>query len=148
MRPADAWRALFRIGIGLFWLYFASQKWQGVAWMQPMIRGAARVNPIPGLHELLQLVVVPNWELFAIAIAVGETVAGVCLVLGLAGRKAAILGFLMALNLSLTVAFMTHDLASRWLYYLALLANAELVFADVGGLALGRARFVPGWLRS
>jgi len=24
---ADVWRSLFRIGVGVYWLYFASQKW-------------------------------------------------------------------------------------------------------------------------
>jgi hypothetical protein len=70
------------------------------------------------------------------------------LILGLATRKAAILGFLLALNLALTIAFLQPDLGFRWLYYLAVLVNAELVFAGTGALSLGRARFVPGWLRS
>lgn len=147
MRASDGWHALYRVGIGLFWLYFASQKWQGVGWMHGLMVAAARANPIPGLHELLVQVVVPNWELFAICQAVGETVVGIALVLGLATRKAAVLGFLLSLNLALTVAFAAGDLGFRWLYYLAVLANAELVFSEPGVLALGRARFVPGWLR-
>lgn len=147
MRLSDLWHALFRIGAGLFWLYFASQKWQGVGWMHGYIVQSARVNPIPGLHELLVTVVAPNWELFAIAQAVGETLVGIALVLGLASRKVAILGFLLALNLALTVAFLSSDLGFRWLYYLAVLVNAELVFAEVGPLALGRAGFIPAWLR-
>ena len=148
MRPADGWHALYRTGVGLFWLYFASQKWQGVGWMRPLIEAAARANPVPGLHELMVAVVAPNWVLFAAAQALGETLVGLALVLGLAQRKAALAGFVLALNLSLTVAFLASDLGFRWLYYLALLANAELVFVEPGPLALGRARFVPGWLRS
>lgn len=27
---SEAWASLFRIVVGLFWLYYASQKWQGV----------------------------------------------------------------------------------------------------------------------
>jgi len=42
----------------------------------------------------------------------------------------------------------TPDPGFRWLYYLALLVNAELVFAQPGWPALGKARFVPAWLRS
>ena len=147
MRASDGWHSLYRAAIGLFWLYFASQKWQGVGWMQPLMAATARANPIPGLHEFLVTVVVPNWLPFALAQAAGETLVGVALVLGLASRKAAIGGFLLALNLALTVAFVTGDLGFRWLYYLALLANAELVFSDPGAFALGRARFIPGWLR-
>ena len=142
------WRGIFRVTAGLFWLFFASQKWGGVDWMRPLIQHSPEVNPIPGLHEFLALVVAPNWFLFAVAQAIGETVVGVLLVLGLATRKVAVLGFLLALNLCLTVAFLTPDPGFRWLYYLALLVNAELVFAQPGWPALGKARFVPAWLRS
>lgn len=148
MRLADLWRGVFRIVVGVYWLYFASQKWGGVAWMRPLIEGAPAVNPIPGLHELLAVVVAPNWFLFAVLQATGETVVGLLLVLGLATRKAGVLGLLLALNLALVVAFESTDLGYRWLYYLAVLANAELVFAEVGWPALGGYRFVPAWLRS
>jgi uncharacterized membrane protein YphA (DoxX/SURF4 family) len=148
MRASDGWRTVFRLAVGLYWLYFASQKWQGVAWMRPLIEESARVNPIPGLHELLTAVVAPHWFFFALAQGAGETLVAVCLILGLATRKAAILGFLLALNLALTVAFLVPDIGIRWLYYLAVIVNAELVFADTGALSLGRARFVPAWLRS
>ena len=148
MRLPDLWRGVFRIVVGVFWLYFASQKWGGVAWMRPLIEGAPAVNPIPGLHELLAVVVAPNWFGFAVLQAVGETVVGVLLVLGLATRKAALLGLLLALNLALVVAFESSDLGFRWLYYLAVLVNAELVFAEAGWPALGTYRFVPAWLRS
>ena len=148
MRASDAWRTVFRVAVGLYWLYFASQKWQGIGWMRPLVEDSARVNPVPGLHEFLVVVVAPNWALFGTLQGIGETLAGLCLVLGLATRKAAILGFLLALNLALTVAFLLPDLGFRWMYYLAVIANAELVFADAGMLALGRARFVPAWLRS
>ncbi len=148
MRLPDLWRGVFRIVVGVFWLYFASQKWGGVAWMRPLIEGAPAVNPIPGLHELLAVVVAPNWFGFAVLQAVGETVVGVLLVLGLATRKAAVLGLLLALNLALVVAFESSDLGFRWLYYLAVLVNAELVLAEAGWPALGTYRFVPAWLRS
>ena len=148
MRGSDAWRAVFRAALGLYWLYFGSQKWQGVSWMRPLIEQSARATPIPGLHELLVAVVVPNWHLFAIAQGVAETVVGICLLHGLATKRAAVVGFLLALELALTVAFLVPDLGGRWLYYLALLVNAEQVFAGSGALSLGRARFVPAWLRS
>lgn len=139
---------MFRVVVGIFWLYFASQKWGGVAWMQPLIQGAAAVNPIPGLHELLAVVVAPNWFVFAVAQAAAETIVGVFLVLGLATRKAAVVGLLLALNLALVVAFESSDLGIRWIYYLAVLVNAELIFVDEGWPALGGYRFMPAWLRS
>ena len=143
----EAWPSLVRIVAGLFWLYFASQKWQGVGWMKPLIESTARANPIPGLHEFLLAIVVPNWFLFAVAQAAGETVAAVLLILGLATRWAGILGTLLAANLSLTVAFAVNDDGFRWLYYLALVVNAQVIASGPGPFALGRFGWVPAWLR-
>ena len=143
----QVWPSLFRIVVGLFWLYFASQKWQGVGWMRPLIESTARANPIPGLHELLVAVVAPNWLPFALAQAAGETVAAIALILGLATRWAGVLGFLLAANLCLTVAFAAGDVGLRWLYYLALLVNAQVIVSGAGPLALARFSWLPAWLR-
>ena len=143
----EAWPSLFRVVVGLFWLYFASQKWQGVGWMKPLIESTARVNPIPGLHEFLVSVVVPDWFIFALGQAVGETVAAVLLILGLATRWAGVLGFLLAANLALTVAFGVTDDGFRWLYYLAVIVNAQVIVSGAGPIALGRFGWVPAWLR-
>jgi uncharacterized membrane protein YphA (DoxX/SURF4 family) len=148
VRVENLWRTIFRLGAGAYWLYFASQKWHGVGWMKAMIEESARVNPVPGLHEFLTVVVAPNWFLFALGQMAGETVVGALLVLGLGQRLAAVLGTLLALNLALTVAFLSPDVGVRWLYYLAVLVNGELIFVEPGLLALGRTRFVPSWLRS
>jgi len=143
----QVWPSLFRIVVGLFWLFFASQKWQGVGWMRPLIESTARANPIPGIHELLVAVVAPNWLPFALGQAAGETVAGIALILGLATRWAGVLGFLLAANLALTVAFATGDVGLRWLYYLAVLVNAQVIVSGAGPLALARFGWVPAWLR-
>lgn len=143
----EAWPSLFRIVAGVYWLYFASQKWQGVAWMRPLIDESARANPIPGLHEFLTAVVVPHWMLFALAQAVGETIAAIALILGLAARWAGVLGFLLAVNLALTVAFAVNDVGLRWLYYLAVLVNAQVIVSGAGPFALARFSWVPAWLR-
>ena len=143
----EVWPSLFRIVVGLYWLYFASQKWQGVGWMKPLIESTGRINPIPGLHELLVSVVAPNWLPFALAQAAGETLAAVLLILGLATRWAGVLGFLLAANLALTVAFGVSDDGFRWLYYLAVLVNAQVIVSGPGPFALGRFSWVPAWLR-
>src|SRR5207247_1971809 len=70
---AQVWPSAFRFVVGLYWLYFASQKWQGIGWMKPVLDSAARVNPIPGLHEMLVSVVVPNWVPFALAQSIADT---------------------------------------------------------------------------
>jgi uncharacterized membrane protein YphA (DoxX/SURF4 family) len=143
----EAWPSLLRIAVGLYWLYFASQKWQGVSWMRPLIETAARVNPIPGLHEFLVAVVAPNWLPFALAQAAAETVVAILLILGLATRWAGVLGLLLAANLALTVAFEVTDDGFRWLYYLAVLVNAQIIVSGPGPFALGRFGWVPAWLR-
>jgi uncharacterized membrane protein YphA (DoxX/SURF4 family) len=133
--------------VGLYWLYFASQKWHGIGWMQPVLVAAARANPIPGLHELLVSVVVPNWVPFALAQTAGETTVAILLILGLASRWAGILGFLLAAGLALTVAFAVNDDGFRWLYYLAVLVNAQVIASGPGPYALGRFGWVPARLR-
>ena len=143
----EVWPGLVRIVAGIFWLYFASQKWQGVGWMKGVIESTARSNPIPGLREFLVSVVAPNWFPFALAQAAGETVAAVLLILGLATRWAGILGLLLAANLALTVAFGVSDDGFRWLYYLAVIVNAQVVVSGPGPFALGRFGWVPAWLR-
>ena len=144
---SEWWSSLFRIAVGLYWLYFASQKWQGVGWMKPLIETTAKVNPIPGLHELLVAVVVPNWFPFSLAQAAGETVVAILLILGLATRWAGILGLLLAANLALTVAFAVNDDGFRWIYYLAVLVNAQVIASGPGPFALGRFGWVPELLR-
>jgi uncharacterized membrane protein YphA (DoxX/SURF4 family) len=143
---SEAWASVFRIAIGLYWLYFASQKWQGVGWMHDLMVSTAKVNPIPGLHELLVSVVVPNWLPFALAQAAGETVVAILLILGVATRWAGILGLLLAVNLALTVAFGAED-GFKWLYYLAVLANAQVIVSGPGPFAVARFGWVPAFLR-
>lgn len=144
---AAVWPSLFRIVVGIYWLYFASQKWQGIGWMRGVLVSAARVNPIPGLHEFLVSVVVPNWVPFALAQTVAENLVAILLILGLATRWVGVLGFLLAVNLALTVGFAVNDDGFRWLYYLAVLANAQIIVSGPGPIALGRFGWVPEWLR-
>jgi uncharacterized membrane protein YphA (DoxX/SURF4 family) len=144
---SEAWPSLFRIAVGLYWLYFASQKWQGIGWMHDLMISTARANPIPGLHEFLVSVVVPNWQLFALGQAAGETVAAILLILGLGTRWAAILALLLAVNLALTVAFAVSDVGIRWLYYLAVLVSAQVIVSGPGPFALSRFGWVPAFLR-
>lgn len=142
-----AWPSLFRFMVGLYWLYFASTKWNGVEWVKGLMQSAGPANPIPGLKELLTDVVAPNWFLFAVAQTIGETVVAVLLILGLATRWAALLGVLLAAGLALVVAFEVSDPGFRWLYYLAVLATAQVVVSGAGPYALSRFGWVPRVLR-
>jgi uncharacterized membrane protein YphA (DoxX/SURF4 family) len=144
---SEAWASVFRVVVGVYWLYFASQKWQGVGWMKGLIQSAGPANPIPGLHEILIQVVAPNWLVFAIAQGAAETVVAILLILGLATRWAGVAGFLLAMNLALVVAFELSDPGYRWLYYLGVLVNAQVIVSGAGSYALGRLGWVPAFLR-
>jgi uncharacterized membrane protein YphA (DoxX/SURF4 family) len=144
---AKAWPSFFRITVGLYWLYFASTKWQGVDWVRGLMQSAGAANPIPGVRDLLTSVVAPNWFFFAVAQTVGETIVGVLLILGLATRWAAILAFLLAIGLALSVGFEVKDDGFRWLYYLAVLISAQVIASGAGPIALSRFSWVPAYLR-
>ena len=143
----EAWPSLFRFTVGVYWLYFASTKWQGVGWVQGVMQSSGQVNPIPGLHEFLVQVVVPNWFIFAVAQTVAETVVAFLLILGLGTRWAGILGLLLAAGLALVVGFDVKDDGFRWLYYLAVLVNAQVIVSGPGPFALARFSWVPAFLR-
>jgi uncharacterized membrane protein YphA (DoxX/SURF4 family) len=144
---SEAWPSLFRFTVGIYWLYFASTKWNGVDWMKGLMESAGQANPIPGLREILINVVAPNWYPIAILQTIGETVVAVLLVLGLATRWAGVLGLLLATNLALVVAFQVSDPGFRWLYYLAVLVNAQVIVSGAGPYALSRFSWVPRLLR-
>jgi len=143
---SEAWASVFRIFVGIFWLYFASTKWQSVEWTRGLIQSAAADNPIPGLKEFLTNVVAPNWFVFSVAQTVAETVVAILLILGLATRWASIGGLLLAANLALVVAFEVKDPGFRWLYYLGVLVNAQVIISGAGPIALSRFKWVPAFL--
>ena len=144
---SETWASAFRIIVGIFWLYFASTKWQSVDWTRGLIQSAAAANPISGLKEFLANVVAPNWVVFSVAQTIAETLVAILLILGLATRWASIGGLLLATNLALVVAFEVADPGFRWLYYLAVLVNAQVIVSGAGPIALDRFKWVPAFLR-
>lgn len=151
-----AWQSLFRLLVGVYWLYFAATKWpvdlglsnHGIDWVHPIMVTVSRVEPIDPVRQLMVQVVLPNWQVFAIAQTVGETLVGALLILGLLTRPAALLGTLLAIGLSLTIAFADTDVGLRWLYYLPILASFEVFVQGPGSVAVDRALPGPQWLRS
>ena len=144
---SEAWASVFRVVVGLYWLYFASTKWQGVGWTRDLIQSAGAANPIPGLREILINVVAPNWFIFSVVQTIGETVVAILLIVGLATRWAAVLGLMLAIGLALVVAFEVKDYGFRWLYYLGVLINAQVIASGSGPFALSRFSWVPAYLR-
>lgn len=143
----EVWASVFRIVVGLYWLYFASTKWQGVGWTRDLIQSSGAANPIPGLREILINVVAPNWFIFSVVQTVGETVVAVLLIVGLATRWAGVLGLMLAIGLALVVAFEVKDDGFRWLYYLGVLVNAQVIVSGAGPFAVSRFSWVPAYLR-
>jgi len=143
----ESWASAFRVVVGVYWLYFASTKWQGVGWTRDLIQSAGAANPIPGLREILINVVAPNWFIFSVAQTVGETVVAILLIVGLATRWAAVLGLMLAIGLALVVAFEVKDDGFRWLYYLGVLVNGQVIVSGAGPFALSRLSWVPAYLR-
>jgi uncharacterized membrane protein YphA (DoxX/SURF4 family) len=99
------------------------------------------------LREILINVVAPNWFIFSVVQTVGETVVALLLIVGLATRWAAVLGLMLAIGLALVVAFEVKDDGFRWLYYLAVLVNAQVIVSGAGPFALSRFSWVPAYLR-
>lgn len=143
----EMWASVFRFVVGLYWLYFASTKWHGVGWTRDLIQSAGGANPIPGLREILINVVAPNWFIFSVVQTIGETVVAILLIVGLATRWAAGLGLMLAIGLALVVAFEVKDDGFRWLYYLGVLVNAQVIASGSGPFALSRFSWVPAYLR-
>ena len=142
-----AWPSLFRVAVGLYWLYFASTKWAGVEWVHSLMQSAGQANPIPGLRDILMNFVAPNWFAFAVLQTVGETVVAILLIVGLATRWAGLLGLLLAMSLAMVVAWEVSDPGFRWLYYLGVLVNAQVIVSGAGPYALSRFKWVPAPLR-
>jgi len=54
---------------------------------------------------------------------------------------------LLAVNLALVVAFEVTDPGFRWLYYLGVLVNAQVIVSGAGPYAVSRFHWVPSFLR-
>ena len=94
------WLTAARVYVGALWLTYGTSKFEPnwartefLSAIKDCIAGAS--GPI---HELLVNIVVPNQALFAQAIAVGETLVGISLVLGLFTKAEAFGGMFLSLN--------------------------------------------------
>src|SRR5438105_8503248 len=108
--------------------------------MEGLIRSNPAHEPIPGLRQVLQYLVAPNWQFFAVAQGAVETAAALFLLAGLFSRVAALVAALIAIELALTVAFEVSDSGFQWMYYLAVVASLQVLVAGPGPLALDSLR--------
>jgi len=127
------WQSVFRIGVGFFWLFFAYQNWTGHGVSPAAVQSGFLTNPVPGIHEVLVTVVLPNFTWFSLVQTAGEVAVGGLLIVGLFTRPAAIVGSALAIYLALTVAFVEPSIVNRWVYYLLVLGNLELAAVEAEG---------------
>lgn len=98
------WLALLRVYTGAFWLMHGIPKFtQSETFMPPNglvvnFLNTAIQNTSGPYHAFLQNAVLPNINVFAELVRVGEVVAGALLFLGLFTRLGATVGVLLALN--------------------------------------------------
>lgn len=99
-----SWLALFRIYVGAFWLMHGIPKFtQSQDFMPPsgMMMGFvnnAALHTTGWYQHFLMTVVLPNVNIFAELVRVGEVVTGALLFLGAFTRFGGILGVLLSLN--------------------------------------------------
>lgn len=106
------WLAAARAYVGVLWLNYGTSKFEP-NWARTEFLSALKdciADTSGPIHEFLVNVAVPNQALFAQAIAVGETLVGITLILGLFTKVGALGGML----LSLTYYFATGRYAHRF----------------------------------
>lgn len=106
------WLAAARVYVGLLWLNYGTSKFEA-QWARTeflsAIKGCIADTSGP-VREFLVTVVVPNQALFAQAIAIGETLVGIALVLGLFTNAGALGGMFLSLNYYVATGRYMHRL--------------------------------------
>jgi uncharacterized membrane protein YphA (DoxX/SURF4 family) len=131
------WTKLLLVG-GVLPVPLASARW--IETMPKVIGRQMAENPIGWYKAFVEGTVLPNASLFAHLTAVGETVAGLLLVLGLFSGAGALVGLFLSLNYGLATWHMSP--ASQGFHW--------TLVAVMLGLVVGRAGFtwgLDGWLR-
>ncbi|MEM0441131.1 MAG: DoxX family membrane protein [Candidatus Caldarchaeum sp.] len=132
MNFSQLWSLMLRFSVGVFWLFFASQRWFDRSWVRPLLETAAAGNYIPIYRDLLRQAA-NSWEAMAIIVTIAETSVGAMIVIGVFPRIAALVGAVIASNLWLTFSFCdcwwnTEDAPMVfWFYFSAFMLNLAVV---------------------
>ena len=132
------WTKLLLVG-GVMPVPLASGRW--VETMPKIIARQMAENPIGWYKAFVEGTVLPNAPFFAHLTALGETVAGILLVLGLFSGAGALIALMLAINYGL----------ATWHISPASQGFHRTLVADMVGLFVGRAGFTWGldaWLRA
>ena len=142
LRHAPAAIAVLRIGSSLAWLEsafvgkdakFAASFLSGAGLVERIHGTFVHTAASPRIAELLQAVVVPHAQLFAVLLAAGDAIAGISLALGLYARFGGALAILRALT-NIAVAAGAGPDTIGYNAMLAL-AGALVIWTDAGRLA-------------
>jgi thiosulfate dehydrogenase (quinone) large subunit len=94
------WLAAARIYVGVLWLNYGTSKfepdWARTEFLSATQGSAAGTSG--AMHDFLVAVVMPNQALFARTIAVGETLVGISLLLGLLTKIGSLGGMFLSMN--------------------------------------------------
>lgn len=134
--------AMIRTTLGVYWIYFSSQRWLDYSWAKDLLIDAAKANTLPIYGEILRSMAVPNWEIVIVTQTVLEAIVGFLLLLGLLTRLSAIVGVVLAVNLTLTFTPSASDFGLVfWFYLLSVVANASVI-TDESNRWIGLDRFL------
>ena len=139
---SDVWSLLLRVVMGLYWLYFSSQKWFDYSWVRGLLQEAARNNYLPVYGDILRLVAESSWAALTIVLTIVEALIGVALLLGVFIRVASAVGALIDANLLLTFSFCdcpwntTEFPLVFWFYFAPMLLNAQIALTSEYRLTL------------
>ncbi len=126
------WLAFLRIAVGLLYLYAFVRHISGglFATLAPFLQTLARHNTLPVTGRLLEAYVIPHSGLLAWLILIGELLAGLFLLVGLATRVVAMAAILMqALYLLAALGSDTLPMVANGLFIAAIL----VIFGTAGG---------------
>jgi uncharacterized membrane protein YphA (DoxX/SURF4 family) len=147
--------AVIRMGFGLYFLASAWEKTVNGKWLEsgePLQQAVQRSLPeSEGFYRpFLQDRVLPNADLFAELVTLGEWAVGISLLLGLLTRLGSLTGMWLTLNYMLMKGLENISGSNDRLFFLSclvfLLASAGLVWGLDGFLQRRFAGGVSGWL--
>jgi len=127
------WQLALRLSIGFYWLYFASQRWLSVEWVEGLLKTAAEGNYVPLYGDILRAAVELEWRSLAWTITIAETIVGLMIILGILVKVAGATGALIDLNLLMTFAFCSCPWNENefplvfWFYFAPMLLNMQLI---------------------
>lgn len=111
--------AFLRVFLGYYYFNQALLQWNGDflthAYLAEDIRGFLPRSTAPDWYkQFLEVIVIPNWQIFATAVVVAHLVIGISYVLGYLVRPMSALAILLGLNLMLALGSQQYELQTTF----------------------------------